>query len=80
MNDFSKINLQAGLSWRLTRWLGVVLEYTHTILVPRTIEQSAFAPNADPRTPEQASLDKPYPTGRYSGLAAKLTIGVTLTF
>jgi len=78
--DFAKVNLQAGLDWRLTRWLGVVLEYTHTILVPRTIAQSAFAPNADPRTPEQASLDRPYPTGRYRGLAAKLTVGVTLTF
>jgi hypothetical protein len=78
--DFDKVNLQAGLHWQMTSWLGAVVEYTQTILVPRSVEKSAFGPRADPRTPVDVGLDKPRPHGRYTGYAVKVTAGLTVAF
>jgi long-subunit fatty acid transport protein len=78
--DFDKIMLQAGLAWQVTPWLGVVVEYGHAFLFPRIIDESAFAPNADPRTAVEEGLDKPSPLGKYTGYSVKLNGAVQVTF
>lgn len=78
--DFDKLHLQAGLAWQLTPWLTAIAGYGHTVLFSRTIADSAFAPNPDPRTAVEEGLDKPSPVGRYTGYAFSLTGALAVAF
>lgn len=78
--DFNKFHWQVGASWRAASWLEVVFEVGHTLLFPRTIRDSAFAPNANPTTPEEVGLDKPSPEGRYTGFAVNITGALIVGF
>jgi len=78
--DFDKLHLQAGLAWHVTPWLTAIAEYGHTVLFARTINESAFSPNPDPRTAVEEGLDKPSPVGRYTGYAVALTGALVVAF
>lgn len=78
--DFHKISVHAGLAWRAASWLTLTLEYGHYFLLDRQVEKSHFAPNAAPATPEEEGMDKPSPTGTYTGIADRVGLGVALTF
>lgn len=78
--DFHKVHWQAGISWRAASWLEVVAEFGHTVLLSREIADSAFAPNPNPTTPEEAGFDKPSPRGSYSGYAINITGALIVGF
>jgi long-subunit fatty acid transport protein len=78
--DYHKFSFHLGASWRVTRWLILDVEYAHFFLLDRTVRVSRFAPNAFPTTPEEESLDRPSPTGTYSGGADLFGLGMRFAF
>jgi long-subunit fatty acid transport protein len=79
--DFTKVRLQAGLAWRASWWLELLGELGYSALVPRSVSESAFAPNGQAQTPVEASFDTPSPLGSYQGYAisANLSLRIQLS-
>lgn len=78
--DYHKLSVHLGLSWQMTDNLALTAEYGHYILLSRTISDSDFAPNAAPTTPLEEGLDKPPPTGEYTGIADRFGLGLSFRF
>jgi long-subunit fatty acid transport protein len=78
--DFHRFSFHIGGAWQATRWLALTLEYSHYIILDRTITQSRFGPSANPTTPEEQGFDKPSPTGRYFVEADRLGLGLLFNF
>lgn len=78
--DFEKYSFHLGAAWWITKNVGVTAEYGHYFLPTREIKRSYFSPNASPATPEEAGLDKPSPTGRYSIEVDRFGLGMLLGF
>lgn len=78
--DFHRFSLHLGARWQATRWIAFSVEYGHYFMPSRDIKASAFAPNANPTTPQEEGLDKPSATGLYSVQADRVGIGVEANF
>ncbi len=76
--DFDRLSVHVGATWRVTRWMTLLLEYAHHFTFTRTVSKSLFAPNAYPTTPDEQAFDKPSPTGTYKVSTDHLAIGVLL--
>ncbi len=74
--DFDKIQIEFGLAWQVRDWLRIYAEYAHFFFFPVEIDESSFAPNAQPTTPEASGLDRPHPLGRYDGQANRVAVGL----
>jgi long-chain fatty acid transport protein len=78
--DFNKLSLHFGAAWQVTRNITLTLEYGHYFISDRKIENSRFAPNAQPTTPEEEGFDKPSATGNYFIEVDRVGLGVSLHF
>ena len=74
--DFHRFSFHAGVALRPARWITITVEYGHYILPDRHINNSRFAPNGLPTTPEEDGLDKPSPAGRYWVDVDRVGVGV----
>lgn len=78
--DFNRFSFHLGARWQATRWIAFSVEYGHYFMPSRDIKASAFAPNANPTTPQEEGLDKPSATGLYSVQADRVGVGVEARF
>lgn len=78
--DFDRIGLHLGARWRVLPYLALSFEYSQYFLFDVTVKTTRFGFNPDPTTPEETGLDKPPPTGTYSGRAIRFGLGAELSF
>ena len=78
--DYHKVSLHAAVGWHLLDALEVTLEYGHYFLIARSISTSYFAPNASAKSPVEQAMDKPSPTGKYTGVADRVGVGIIANF
>lgn len=78
--DWNRIRVRIGAAWRPTRWLTLLLTYTHTFLLDTVVKRSLFRPNPSPTTPEEEALDRPDPSGVYGGQINQLALGTMFHF
>ena len=78
--DFFKWSIHLGAALRPLPWLTLTLEYGHYFLPERNIQQSRFAPNANPTTSEEDGFDKASPTGRYWLEVDRVGMGAAVSF
>ncbi|MBW2732849.1 MAG: outer membrane protein transport protein [Deltaproteobacteria bacterium] len=78
--DFHRISLHAGLTWAITKHIGLTLEVAHYLMFSHDVRMSTFAPNALPTTAAEEGLDKPSPTGTYSAQADRVGLGLSFRF
>jgi long-subunit fatty acid transport protein len=73
--DFDKWIAGLAVHWRMTTGFSMSFEYQHYFLVPRDIETSLHRPLSQPSL---AAFNHPSPTGRYSGMADRLQLGLNV--
>jgi len=78
--DYHKLSFHVGLAWQVARWLVLTLEYGHFFLLPRDVGESEFYPRSQAISPVEQGFDKPSPTGRYTGVADRVGLGIVVGY
>ncbi|MBT8491866.1 MAG: outer membrane protein transport protein [Deltaproteobacteria bacterium] len=75
--DFDKLELGAGLRWRLSQRTELTAVYTHFHVFDSQIDASLHRPTTEPSL---APYNHPSPIGRYSAAADKLSLSLGVSF
>jgi long-subunit fatty acid transport protein len=75
--DYTKLRIGAMARWRVSEHVALLLDYAHVFLVPVDVESSLYRPLSQPSL---SAFSLPAPTGRYTGSADQLQLGVAISF
>ena len=75
--DFHRLEIGLAVQWRIVPEFSVLAQYSHLFLFERTITNSLHMPVTQPSL---AAFNHPSPTGRYSGSADTIRLGLVLHF
>lgn len=75
--DFHRVEVGLAARWRIVEELSVMVQYSHLFLVDRNVTESLHRPLTQPSL---AAFNHPSPTGRYTGAADTIRLGLTVHF